>query len=159
MDIKFVDLFCGIGSVNYSCRKFGWKCISACDINKTVRQTYTKNYNEIPLGDITSIDPGDIQSFDVLCAGFPCQPYSIIGQHQGSKDSRGTLVQHIMKFVIYHKPKVIILENVAGLLSHDEGKTFEKIKKDISEQNYNITYEILKCSDYGIPQMRKRLFI
>jgi DNA (cytosine-5)-methyltransferase 1 len=88
-----------------------------------------------------------------------CQPFSQCGQHKGFDDKRGTLFFHIMKFVDYHKPKIIILENVQGLLNHDEGKTFERIKSDIEIANYKLTYKVLKCSDYGLPQMRKRLFI
>ena len=88
-----------------------------------------------------------------------CQPWSQIGQHKGFDDKRGTLFFNIMKFVDYHKPKVIILENVMGLLNHDGGKTFEKIKCDIETSNYSITYKVIKCSDYGLPQMRKRLII
>ena len=88
-----------------------------------------------------------------------CQPFSQCGQHKGFDDTRGTLFFHIMKFVDFHKPKIIILENVQGLLNHDGGKTFERIKGDIETANYKVTYKVLKCSDYGLPQMRKRLFI
>jgi len=88
-----------------------------------------------------------------------CQPFSQCGQHKGFDDKRGTLFFNIMKFVEYHKPKIIILENVQGLLNHDKGKTFNKIKNEIELVNYKITYKIIKCSDYGLPQMRKRLII
>jgi DNA (cytosine-5)-methyltransferase 1 len=158
-NVKFVDLFCGIGSFHYSFKKLGWTCVMACDINETVRNTYLQNYNLMPLGDITNIKPKNIDKFDILCAGFPCQPFSQCGLHKGFKDERGTLFFNIMKFVNYHKPNIIILENVQGLLNHDDGKTFNKIKTEIENANYQITYKILKCSDYGLPQMRKRLFI
>ena len=88
-----------------------------------------------------------------------CQPFSQCGQHKGFDDTRGTLFFNIMKFVNYHKPKIIILENVMSLLNHDNGKTFEKIKSEIEKSNYSITYKVIKCSDYGLPQMRKRLII
>jgi site-specific DNA-cytosine methylase len=88
-----------------------------------------------------------------------CQPFSQCGQHKGFDDKRGTLFFHIMKFIEYHKPRVIILENVQGLLNHDGGKTFTRIKNDIERANYTITYKVIKCSDYGLPQMRKRLII
>lgn len=158
-NLKFIDLFCGIGSFHYSFEKFNWECVMACDIDTAVRQTYTSNYNQTPLGDITKIDPKNISSFDILCAGFPCQPFSQCGQHKGFDDERGSLFFHIVKFVKFHEPKIIILENVQGLLNHDNGNTFKTIKEQLELKNYTVGYKILKCSDYGIPQMRKRLFI
>ena len=92
-------------------------------------------------------------------AWFPCQPFSQCGKQKGFDDERGTLFFHIMKFVNFHKPKIIILENVQGLLNHDGGKTFDKIKTNIELANYSISYKVIKCSDFGLPQMRKRLFI
>jgi DNA (cytosine-5)-methyltransferase 1 len=157
--LKYIDLFCGIGSFHYSFKKLNWECIMACDIDKSVRDTYKQNYGLMPLGDINEIDPKNIENYDILCAGFPCQPFSQCGQHKGFDDKRGTLFFNIMKFVEYHKPSIIILENVQGLLNHDAGKTFDKIKNEIEMANYTIAYKIVKCSDYGLPQMRKRLFI
>jgi DNA (cytosine-5)-methyltransferase 1 len=157
--LKFVDLFCGIGSFHYSFDKFGWECVMSCDIDNAVKETYKENYNQEPLGDITKIEPKNITPFDILCAGFPCQPFSQCGQHKGFDDERGTLFFNIMKFVKFHKPKIIILENVQGLLAHDSGNTFQTIKNQIEIENYIVGHKVLKCSDYGIPQMRKRLFI
>ena len=157
--ITFIDLFCGIGSFHYSFKKLNWECVMSCDIDNAVKETYKENYGLLPLGDITEIEPRNIPNYDILCAGFPCQPFSQCGQHKGFEDKRGTLFFHIMKFVSYHKPKIIILENVQGLLNHDGGKTFERIKADIETANYTITYKVIKCSDYGLPQMRKRLII
>jgi DNA (cytosine-5)-methyltransferase 1 len=157
--LKFVDLFCGIGSFHYSFKKFGWECVMSCDTNKAARETYKENYNQDPLGDIIEINPENLPSFDILCAGFPCQPFSQCGQHKGFNDERGTLFFHIMKFVKFHKPKIIILENVQGLLNHDKGNTFQIIKTQTENENYVVGYKVLKCSDYGIPQTRKRLFI
>ena len=157
--IKFIDLFCGIGSFHYSFKKFEWECVMSCDIDKAVKETYKANYGLEPLGDITGIDPKNVASYDILCAGFPCQPFSQCGQHKGFDDKRGTLFFNIMKFVEYHKPKIIVLENVQGLLNHDDGKTFERIQSDITTAGYTITYKVIKCCDYGLPQMRKRLII
>ena len=157
--VKFIDLFCGIGSFHYSFKKLNWDCVMACDIDSAVKETYKHNYGITPLGDITQIDPTTIPSYDILCAGFPCQPFSQCGQHRGFDDHRGTLFFNIMKFVDYHKPKIIVLENVQGLLAHDQRRTFERIKNDIESSNYTITYNVIKCSDYGLPQMRKRLII
>ena len=157
--ITFIDLFCGIGSFHYSFKKNNWKCIMACDILTSARDNYYKNYNILPLENICEIDPKSINNYDILCAGFPCQPFSQIGKHLGFNDERGTMFSQIMKFVKYHKPKIIILENVQALLKHDDGKTFKKIYDDIEKENYEVVYKVLTCSDYGIPQMRKRLFI
>ena len=158
-NIKFIDLFCGIGSFHYSFKEFNWECVMACDFDETVKETYKENYGMIPLNDIIDIEPNTIPNYDVLCAGFPCQPFSQCGKQKGFDDERGTLFFHIMKFVNFHKPKIIILENVQGLLNHDGGKTFDKIKTNIELANYSISYKVIKCSDFGLPQMRKRLFI
>lgn len=157
--MKYVDLFCGMGSFHYSFQKLNWKCVMSCDIDKSVQETYNTNYNMIPMGDITDINPKEIPNYDILCAGFPCQPFSQCGQHKGFQDERGTLFFNVMKFIEFHKPMVIILENVPGLLNHNGGDTFKQIKSEITNRNYKITYKVLKCSDYGIPQMRKRLFV
>jgi len=157
--VTFIDLFCGIGSFHYSFKKLGWECIMSCDIDKAVKETYKTNYGRVPLGDITEIEPKQVAPYDILCAGFPCQPFSQCGQHKGFEDTRGTLFFHIMKFVEYHKPKVMVLENVQGLLNHDGGKTFKRIQTDITNAGYALTYKVIKCSDYGLPQMRKRLIM
>ena len=157
--IKYIDLFCGMGSFHYSFQKLGFKCVMASDIYKPAKETYKKNYNIDVLGDICDIDPLSLESYDILCAGFPCQPFSQAGHHKGFKDSRGTMFSQVMRFVKTNIPKIVILENVQALLNHDKGKSFEKIKKDLEKEGYIVVYKVLKCSDYGIPQMRKRLFI
>lgn len=157
--IKFIDLFCGIGSFHYSFKQLGWECVMACDIVKNARDIYKLNYGMEPCGDIYDIDPKSIKKYDILCAGFPCQPFSQAGKHKGFDDERGTLFYQVMKFVKCNKPKIIILENVQGLLNHDDGKTFDKIKSELCKEKYELVHKILNCSDYGIPQMRKRLFV
>ncbi len=156
---KYIDLFCGMGSFHYSFHKLGFECVMASDIYKPAKENYKKNYNTNVLGDICDIDPSSIKPYDILCAGFPCQPFSQAGHRKGFKDSRGTMFSQVMKFVKTNKPKIVVLENVQGLLTHDKGKSFNKIKKDLETEGYSIVYKVLKCSDYGIPQMRKRLFI
>ena len=157
--IKYIDLFCGMGSFHYSFKKLGWKCVMASDICEPARKTYEKNHNLKPQGDICDIEPSKLKSYDILTAGFPCQPFSNAGLKKGFEDERGTMFSQVMKFVKENKPRIVILENVAGLLTHDDGKSFERIKKEIGDEGYKITYKVLKCSDYGIPQMRKRLFL
>ena len=155
----FVDICCGIGSFHYSLVKQGLKCVMACDIDPIARQTYQTNYNIQPLGDIYTIEPQSIQPFDILCAGFPCQPFSNAGQHLGFNDRRGVLFFQIMKMVEYHKPNYIIFENVPAILTHDNGNTFRKIVELMEQTGYAIAYKKIKCSDYGIPQMRKRVIL
>jgi len=157
--IKFIDLFCGIGSFHQSFKKLGWECVMACDINEAVRETYKENHLIEPLEDIIKIDPKNIPNYDILCAGIPCQPFSLCGKHLGFDDERGTLFFQVMKFVKFHKPKIVIIENVKGLLTHNNGETLNKMKNELSKEDYIINYKILICSDYGLPQMRQRLFI
>ena len=125
---KYIDLFCGMGSFHYSFQKLGFKCVMASDIYEPAKENYKKNYNINVLDDICEIDPSSIETYDILCAGFPCQPFSQAGHQKGFKDSRGTMFSQVMRFVKTNVPKVIILENVQGLLTHDKGKSFTKIK-------------------------------
>jgi DNA (cytosine-5)-methyltransferase 1 len=157
--LKFIDLFCGIGSFHNSFSKKNWECVMASDIDETTHEVYEQNYNIKPVGDIYKIDEKSIPKYDILCAGFPCQAFSQAGKHNGLSDKRGILFQEILRFASYHKPKVLALENVSGLLKHDKGHTFKIITDSIKNLGYNINYKILKCSDYGIPQMRKRLIM
>jgi len=131
----------------------------ASDIYKPAKDNYKHNYNMDVLDDICNIDPTNIEDYDILCAGFPCQPFSQAGQHKGFEDSRGTMFSQVMRFVKINAPKIVILENVQALLNHDKGKSFSKITQDLKGEGYDVVYKVLKCSDYGIPQMRKRLFI
>lgn len=156
--MKYIDLFCGIGSFHYSFRKLGFKCIMACDTYEPAKRTYKQNYNVDVLDDICNIDPTKFE-YDILCAGFPCQPFSQAGYQRGFEDSRGTMFAEVMRFVKQSPPKVVILENVPGILKHDNGKSFEKIKHELESEGYKVIYDVLTCSKYGIPQMRKRLFI
>lgn len=157
--ITFVDLFCGIGSFHHSLSSLGWKCVFACDIDEDCQKTYEANYGMKPAGDITQIDPADVPKFDVLCAGFPCQPFSDMGNRKGFEDARGNMFFELMRFVNHHQPSAVILENVLGLKRHDEGRTLETIMQTLRDQNYNVVEKDLLCSDYGIPQMRRRIFI
>jgi DNA (cytosine-5)-methyltransferase 1 len=157
--MKFIDLFCGIGSFHQSFKELGWECVMASDIDKHARNTYHANHGLEPLGDVVDIKPEDVPAHDVVCAGFPCQPFSIAGQHKGFDDKRGTMFWQVMKFVHHHRPKFVILENVKGLLSHDNGESFQRILQDLGEAGYATGHKVVKCSDYGIPQMRTRLLI
>lgn len=156
--MKYIDLFCGMGSFHESFKKLGWECVMACDIDKHARDTYFANHNIQPLSDVTDINPSDIGSYDIVCAGFPCQPFSQCGHGKGFDDERGTMFHQVMKFAD-KRPKFIILENVQGLLKHDNGNTFRTMTNMIEDRGYDFTFKVLKCEKYGIPQKRRRLFI
>lgn len=157
--IRFVDICCGIGSFHLSFVKNRMECVFACDIDKDVRETYKINHGITPAGNLYDIDISSVPSFDVLCAGFPCQPFSNAGKHLGFEDTRGTLFFKIMEWIVYHKPKIVVLENVPAIKSHDSGNTLKTICESIKNVGYKVNTTIVKCSDYGIPQMRKRMLI
>jgi DNA (cytosine-5)-methyltransferase 1 len=160
-DLKFVDLFCGIGGFHQALIKLGGECVFACDIDSECRKTYKENYRLEPEGDITKIDIQKIPSFDILCAGFPCQPFSKAGFQKGFDDDRGNLFFHICKIVETHRPKYMILENVKNLSSHDDGNTWRIISAAIDTLGYHTYIEpvILNVLNFNIPQNRERVII
>lgn len=159
---KFIDLFCGIGGFHQALTNVGCKCVFACDIDKNCRDTYYKNYGLKPEKDITEINIDNIPSFDILCAGFPCQSFSKAGNQKGFADeNRGNLFFNICDIVKKHNPKYMIMENVRNLSSHDNGNTWNTIKKNIIKLGY-YTYDeplILNVLHFGIPQHRERVVI
>lgn len=157
--MKFIDLFCGIGSFHESFKKYGWTCVLASDIDPTAREVYARNHGVTPVGDIYAVKDEDVPEHDVLCAGFPCQAFSNAGKKKGFDDERGILFHEIMRIARHSKPKIIILENVPGLKNHDNGKTFKCIFEHLDGAGYDVRHKILTSSDYGIPQMRKRLLM
>jgi DNA (cytosine-5)-methyltransferase 1 len=159
--MKFIDLCCGIGGFHQALSNMGMKCVLASDIDKNCRENYELNYKIKPKGDLTKIDIKTIPNFDVLCAGFPCQPFSKAGQQNGFNDNRGNIFFDICDIIKYHNPKYIILENVRNLSTHDKGNTWKVIKSKINELNYN-TFEkplILNTLYFGVPQSRERVVI
>jgi len=157
--VKYVDLFCGMGSFHYSFQKLGFKCVFACDSCEAVRNTYKYNYGLEVAGNICDVDPDKIEPYDILTAGVPCQPFSKCGFKKGFREGRGTMFSQVMRFVKINKPKIIVLENVDHLLKHENRHSFYQIIRDMEIEGYKVTYKVLKCSDYGIPQSRKRLFM
>lgn len=157
---RFVDLFCGIGSFHVALSEAGCRCVMACDISKHARSFYEENYSMSPRGDISEIDPYEIEDFEILCAGFPCQCFSLIGNRKGFSDAlNGGMFNELMRFVVAKLPQVIILENVEGLLKHDNGEAMKYIVSTLENLSYKVDYRLLCCSDFGIPQLRKRVFI
>lgn len=160
-NLKFIDLCCGIGGFHYALRNLGFECVMASDINKECRINYETNHKIKPLGDLTKIDIKTIPKFDILCAGFPCQPFSKAGEQKGFEDERGNVFFDICKIIQHHKPKYLILENVRNLASHNNGNTWDVIKTNLDRLNYH-TYDkptILNTLYFGVPQTRERVVI
>ena len=160
--MKFFDLFAGIGGFRIALEREGFTCIGFCEIDKWARKLYKAYYNvreEEEYEDATKINPEDLPDFDILCAGFPCQAFSIAGKRRGFEDTRGTLFFEIARIAKVKRPTYLLLENVKGLLSHDEGKTFEIILKTMDELGYDAEWQVLNSKDFGVPQNRDRVFI
>jgi len=158
---KFIDLFCGIGGFHLALSSFGAECVFASDIDKHAINVYEKNFNIKVSGDITKINPASIPKHDIICAGFPCQAFSISGKKEGFNDKkgRGELYKNVVRIAKIHQPKVILLENVKNLEKHNNGETIKKIIKDFEEVGYKVYSKVLNAADYGIPQARKRIYI
>ena len=159
--MKFIDLCCGIGGFHQALTKLGFECVLASDIDDDCRKNYEQNYKIKPMGDLTDIKVQDIPTFNILCAGFPCQPFSKAGEQKGFDDTRGNIFFDICKIIKYHTPEYLILENVRNLASHDKGNTWEIIYSLLGKLNY-YTYEkplILNTLYFGVPQSRERVVI
>lgn len=163
--IRYIDLFCGIGGFRCAIesaakkRGLGVQCVFSCDIDKECRKAYAANFGETPHGDITEINEKDIPAHDVLLAGFPCQPFSIIGQRKGFEDTRGTLFFDIARIAQAKKPLALVLENVKMLAGHNNGKTLKRIIQTLSELGYYTEYRVFNALDFGLPQKRERIWI
>jgi len=170
---KFIDLFAGIGGFHLAMHQLGGECVFSSEIDKHARKTYEVNFKEICPNlfedemfndDIRKISPQEIPDFDILCAGFPCQPFSQAGFKRGFADNhkseRGNLFFNIVEILQAKKPKAFFLENVRGLVSHDNGNTFKTIRHILEDElEYSFYYKVIKASDYGLPQLRPRVFI
>ncbi|MBQ3692663.1 MAG: DNA cytosine methyltransferase [Clostridia bacterium] len=156
--VTFIDLFAGIGAFRTALESFGAKCVFSSEWDYDAQNTYEMNYGERPLGDITKIDEKDIPKHDILCAGFPCQPFSISGKQLGFADTRGTLFFDVVRIVKKHKPSIILLENVKNFASHDNGRTLFVVTNTLNDLGYDVYHDILNAANYGIPQKRERIF-
>lgn len=176
----FIDLFAGIGGFRIAMQSVGGQCVFSSEWDEAAKETYFDNYGEVPFGDITKPEIKALipKNFDVLCAGFPCQPFSNAGLKKGIEDTRGTLFYHIAEILRDHQPKAVVLENVRGLLSNDKGKTIQTILRTITGMGYKCNVPqyliengpiiklktecskmVLSAKDYGVPQNRPRIFI
>lgn len=157
--LRFIDLFAGIGGMRIPFDEAGHRCVFSSEIDKYARLTYEAYFGESPSGDITLIDPNEIPKFDILLAGFPCQPFSQAGLKKGLDDHRGGMFFSIKEILAHHKPKAFLLENVKGLRNHDNKKTLSRIYKELESLNYHVTSEVLAAKDYNLPQRRERIYI
>lgn len=166
--IRFIDLFAGIGGFHLAFHNLGATCVFASEWDVHARSTYERNFKKISpqlfaddrfAGDITQVDPQHIPDFDVLCAGFPCQPFSQAGFKKGFEESRGTLFFNIANIIHHKRPRAFFLENVRHLLKHDNGRTFATIERILKSLGYSLHHKVIKASDFGLPQHRPRLFM
>ena len=160
-DFTFIDLFAGIGGFRLAMQAVGGKCVFSSEFNEPAQKTYFANYGDMPFGDITLEETKRYipQHFDVLCAGFPCQAFSIIGKQRGFADTRGTMFFEIQKILQSHRPKAIFMENVKQLVTHDKGKTFKVILGILADLGYHVKWKILNALDFGVPQKRERVIM
>ena len=165
-NITFIDLFAGLGGFHIALAELGCKCVFASELRDDLRALYKSNFPETQIieGDITKVDLTSIPHHDILCAGFPCQPFSQAGKREGFNDSagRGNLFDYICDVIRAqgnNKPSLLLLENVSNLRGHDEGRTWATIQSKLNELGYDVRDEILSPHQYGYPQHRKRIYI
>jgi len=160
--MRYFSIFSGVGGFEYGIQQAlpNTECVGYSEIDKYAIQTYKKNFPKHKnYGDTTKIKPSELPDFDMLCGGFPCQAFSIAGKRRGFKDTRGTLFFEIARIIKIKRPKIVFLENVKGLLNHNEGKTFRIIIQTFSELGYDVQWMVLNSKFFGVPQNRERLFI
>lgn len=156
---RFIDLFAGIGGFRIGLERLGGECVFSSEIDKHAAATYQRNFGHKPSGDITKIDAAEVPDHDVMCGGFPCQPFSMSGKQLGFEDARGTLFFEVMRLVSAKRPKVVFLENVANYVKHQGGKTLQLTLGMLEDAGYATKWAVLNASDYGVPQARKRIYI
>lgn len=160
--LTFIDIFAGIGGFHMGMEQAGYKCVGYIEIDKFARKSYEAIYETKGLWsatDITIVRARDLPEADCYCAGFPCQAFSIAGKQGGLEDTRGTLVFEVLRLAQERQPKILFFENVKGLLSHDNGRTFATILNAITELGYDVQWKILNSKNFGVPQNRERVFI
>lgn len=157
----FIDLFAGIGGFRIACQEFGGRCIYSSEWDKQAQTTYFANFGDMPFGDITQERTKQFipEKFDLLCGGFPCQAFSIMGKMKGFADTRGTMFFEIQEILQKHNPPAIFLENVKQLVGHDGGRTFKTILGILDELGYHVKWQVLNALDFGVPQKRERVII
>ena len=159
-NLKFMDFCAGIGAGRLGLEKNGLSCVGFSEIDKQAEITYRKFFgeDEINHGDLTKIDPKKLPDFEMMIAGFPCQTFSVIGQRKGMGDERGQIIFSLIKIMLAKNLKYFILENVKGLTNHDNGNSFKVILQELEKAGYKVFYQVLNSVDYGVPQMRERIY-
>jgi DNA (cytosine-5)-methyltransferase 1 len=157
--IRYADMFCGIGGFHTAADGLGLECVFACDIDEDCRTIYQHNYRLKPESDICRLDISAIPEHDILCAGFPCQPFSIIGNGGGFADARGTLFFELARIIDARRPAAFVLENVKQIATHNRRKTLARILQILRELGYTVDYRILNALHFGVPQKRERIII
>lgn len=158
--LTFIDLFAGIGGTRIAFESAGFRCVFSSEWDKHSQQTYEANFGEQPHGDISKIAASEIPDFDILVAGFPCQPFSSIGQRKGFEHkTQGTLFFDIARIIGEKNPTAVLLENVKGLTNHDGGKTWQIIRETLEDMGYTVCAKVLNSKHYGVPQSRERIYI
>lgn len=160
MRMKFIDLFAGLGGFHLALERLGHKCAFASELDPELASLYKKNFGILPAGDIRKIKFKDIPAHDILCAGFPCQPFSKAGGQRGLKCPQwGDLIDYVVRILRHHKPTYFIIENVPNLVRHNKGKTWAGIKEKLCNAGYEVDDHKLSPHQFGIPQIRERAFI
>jgi DNA (cytosine-5)-methyltransferase 1 len=157
--MTFIDLFAGLGGFRLALESLGAECVYSNEWDAPVQKVYQKNFGDIPEGDITQVDETSIPNHDILCAGFPCQAFSISGKQKGFEDSRGTLFFDVARIVKEKQPKIVFMENVKNFATHDNGRTLEVVENTMEQLGYQFHAKVLNAVDYGIPQKRERIYM
>lgn len=159
--MKFFDFCSGIGTARIALESLGHRCVGHAEIDAKAIQTYQLFFGdeEKNWGDLMQIDPAELPDFDLMVAGFPCQSFSIVGKRQGLEDERGQIIHGLCRILKRKHPKQFLLENVKGLLNHEKGHTLKEVLRLLDEAGYRVSYKVLKSTDYGIPQIRERIFL
>lgn len=158
-DMTFIDLFAGLGGFRIALESLGAECVYSNEWDKHAQDVYYTNFGDFPEGDITQVDEKTVPDHDILCAGFPCQAFSISGKQQGLEDSRGTLFFDVARIVKEKTPKIVFMENVKNFATHDGGKTLEVVRSTMEELGYTFNYKVLNAVHYGVPQKRERIYM
>lgn len=155
---RFIDLFSGIGGFRVALEQEGMNCVFSSEIDKHACNSYKQNFGESPFGDITKISNNDIPEHDILCAGFPCQPFSLSGLMKGLQDERGRLFYEVIRIARHRKPPLLLLENVKNILTIDNGRVINEIHDRLKRIGYTTEQHVLNASHFGIPQKRERVY-
>jgi len=157
---RFVDLFAGLGGFHLAAAGLGGECVFACEIDEDLREVYRQNFGFEPRADIREVEPSSVPDHELLCAGFPCQPFSKAGAQSGWEDTiRGTVFWNIIEILKCRRPKLVLLENVAHFVRHDSGNTYQKVRHALENLGYAVDYRKFSPHQFGVPQIRERIYM